>query len=152
MLFLLMNCELPCFLDAISKNAFFTQRQETINVFPNFQNGCWFHSEPRTFVAFVAQKIVNLFRCMKTTRGSVQVLPEAMTEEISLKDLQQAAVAGFRVACTDDDVTASAQTEGSAKLEFLGDINLVSEEQKDSLMRLKEPQKYTTMKLKLVTW
>jgi hypothetical protein len=103
------------------------------------------------FVALVAQKFVNLIRCMKTTRGFVQVAPEAMREELSLKDLQEAAVAGFKPAATDEDAMTSVQTEESAKLEILGDINLVSEEQKESLMQLKEPQKYSTMKLKMVT-
>eukprot|EP00435_Cladocopium_sp_Y103_P040634 s2808_g11.t1 len=92
---------------------------------------------------------------MKTTRGGfVQVVPEvAMPTEIelSLKDLQQAAVAGFRTAVTDDEAPTSVQqTDQETKVEILGDINLVSEEQKVSLMQLKEPQKYSTMKLKMV--
>ena len=92
---------------------------------------------------------------MKTTRGAfVQVVPEVMATEmeLSMKDLQEAAGAGFKVAVTEDDqAVAAKQADEETKIEILGDINMVSEEQKVSLMQLKEPQKYSTMKLKMVT-
>ena len=148
--FPMMNCFL-FFERNFQENVVHTKGNKTNNVFPNLLHESWFNSKPRTFVALVAQKFVNLIRCMKTTRGFVQVAPEAMTAELSLKDLQEAAVAGFKPAATDEDAMTSVQTEESAKLEILGDINLVSEEQKESLMQLKKPQKYSTMKLKMVS-
>eukprot|EP00438_Fugacium_kawagutii_P018604 Skav212890 [mRNA] locus=scaffold4893:21546:22233:- [translate_table: standard] len=112
------------------------------------------------------------------TRRSASVVPEAMGDScISPEGVLLAAKEGFRSKEDDDGGAAeqaqenhreplgTAQIQNNAlrnqigpwpldsedvKIEFLGDINLLSEEQKGSLLQLKETQKYNTMKLKLV--
>ena len=89
-------------------------------------------------------------------RSFVQVLPEGSTmpkanafgSDLTAKELHQAAVVGFKTDVT-EEATDQAETE-ERPVEILGDLHMVSEEQKVSLMQLKEPQKYSTMKLKMV--
>ena len=64
-------------------------------------------------------------------------------------EVRAVAAAGYKAA--DDEVTESTQQAADQKMaEILGDVNHLSEEQKASLLQLKEPCKYNTMKLKLV--
>lgn len=51
----------------------------------------------------------------------------------------------------DESVETGPQASEDAKKEILGDVELLSEDQKSSMLALKEPAKYNTMKLKRVT-
>ncbi|CAK9019919.1 unnamed protein product, partial [Durusdinium trenchii] len=51
----------------------------------------------------------------------------------------------------DESVETGPQASEDAKKEILGDVELLSEDQKSSMLALKEPAKYNTMKLKRVS-
>lgn len=73
----------------------------------------------------------------------------AMETIVTQKELLFAAEQGYFI--EDESVETGPQASEDAKKEILGDVELLSEDQKSSMLALKEPAKYNTMKLKRVS-